>query len=249
MTYRFGLIGENLAHSYSPQLHNRIMEQEGISGSYDLIEIPRENFPDSFQQLCQGQYHGLNVTIPYKELVVPHLDSLTPLAKYIGAVNTISFEDGKITGHNTDYAGFRTMLEKCGISAKGKNCIVLGTGGGAKAVIKAFLDMGICDMTIVSRGKLQFHNQYTVSYEFFRENKVSADLIVNCTPVGMAPDLDNSPLPKSCIHADVAIDLIYNPKETLFLRYARELGMQTMNGMVMLEEQAKAAQQIWRNSK
>lgn len=244
--FKFGLIGEQLSHSHSPALHKRIMEQDGVSGTYELIEMPRENFEDSFKRLCQDGYDGLNVTIPYKELVLPCLDKLTPQAKYIGAVNTISFQDGKSIGHNTDYDGFRLMLEKMDIPVKGKNAVILGTGGASKAIIKALLDMGICDMTIVSRNRLQFHNQYTVSYEFFLENQVLADIIVNCTPVGMFPRSKQSPLPKSSIYAEVAIDLIYNPKETLFLTYAKELGLRTVNGQLMLEEQAKAAHEIWR---
>ncbi len=242
---KFGLLGETLEHSQSPALHQELMKEKGIDGTYELIEIPKDTFQDTFLSLKKSDFRGVNVTIPYKETVIPFLDEISPQAKYIGAVNTILFQDGKAKGFNTDYFGFRALFEQNNINVKGSNAIVLGAGGVAKAVLKALCDMGVFDLTVVSRGKENFHNQYTVSYDFYREKHLTTDILVNCTPVGMYPNLNASPLPKSLMKAKVAVDVIYNPEETLFLKYAKELGMKTINGSLMLREQAAKAQEIW----
>lgn len=243
--YRFGLIGETLSHSFSPKLHNKMMKKNQIEGSFELIEIPQAEFPQRFQQLLKEGYHGLNVTFPYKEAVIPFLDRLSPQAKYIGAVNTIVFEHGSTVGYNTDYVGFQELLKKNHIPVKGKEAILLGAGGAAKAVTKALIDLGIFDLTIVSRGKQSFHGQYTVSYDFFKEDLVSCDILINCTPVGMYPDVNVSILPKEAIHTEYAIDLIYNPAKTLFLKYAAENGAKVYNGKYMLYQQAAKAEELW----
>lgn len=243
--YRFGLVGETLSHSFSPKLHKKMMKKNQIEGSFELIEIPQKEFPKRFPQLLTEGFHGLNVTIPYKEAVIPFLDRLSPQAKYIGAVNTIAFEHGKTVGYNTDYAGFQELLQKNHIPVKGKEAILLGAGGAAKAVTKALIDLGIFDLTIVSRGKQSFHGQYTVSYDFFKEDLISCDILINCTPVGMYPDINASILPKEAIHTEYAIDLIYNPAKTLFLQYAAENGAKVCNGKHMLYQQAAKAEELW----
>lgn len=244
---KFGLLGEKLEHSQSPKLHEQLMKKKGIDGIYELLEIPKDSFENTFLDLKKSDFRGVNVTIPYKETVIPFLDEISPQAKYIGAVNTILFANGKAKGFNTDYFGFRALFEKNGIDLKGYNAIVLGAGGVAKAVRKALLDMGVFDLTIVSRGKENFHNQYMVSYDFFKENHLQTDILVNCTPVGMHPNINVSPIPKALMQTKIAVDVIYNPKETLFLRYAKELGLITINGSLMLQEQAEKAQEIWNN--
>jgi len=242
---KFGLLGEKLEHSESPKLHQQLMEEKSIDGTYELIEISKDTFQDKFLSLKESDYRGVNVTIPYKETVIPFLDEISPQAKYIGAVNTILFSNGKAKGFNTDYFGFRALFEQNDIKVKGLNAIVLGAGGVAKAVQKALCDMGVFDLTVVSRGKENFHNQYTVSYDFYKEKRPKTDILVNCTPVGMYPNINESPLSKTLINAKIAVDVIYNPEETLFLRYARELGIKTINGSLMLYEQAAKAQEIW----
>jgi len=246
---KLGLVGERLSHSQSPQIHGEIMKQRGISGTYELLEFSKETFAEDFHALKNSDYRGVNVTIPYKESVIPLLDDISQQAKYIGAVNTVLFKDGKAKGFNTDYSGFISLLDQNHITVKGKEAVILGSGGAAKAVVKALLDLGIYDLTIVSRGKQNFHGNYTVSYEFFKEKRVKSDLLINCTPVGMYPNTNASPLPKECIHADVVIDTIYNPPKTLLLRYAEELGIKGINGSRMLEEQAAKAYDIWIENK
>ncbi|MEG2199973.1 MAG: shikimate dehydrogenase, partial [Anaerovorax sp.] len=118
-------------------------------------------------------------------------------------------------------------------------------GGAAKAAIKVLLDLGIFDITIVSRGKQNFHSHYTISYEYFTETKQSCDILINCTPVGMYPNVKESPIPKELINTKVVIDLIYNPKETQLLKFAKALGCTAINGQLMLEKQAEESQHIW----
>ncbi len=242
---KFGLVGEKLTHSRSPQIHRDIMSEYGINGTYDLLEFSKETFSRDFNYLKNAGYKGVNITIPYKETVIPLLDEISEEAKYIGAVNTVLFENGMTKGFNTDYYGFISLIEYNNITVKGRSAVILGAGGAAKAVSKALLDLGIYDLTIVSRGKHNFHGNYTISYEYFREAGIKSDLIINCTPVGMYPNLDESPLPKENIKADIVIDMIYNPQETLFLKYAQELGIKGINGSLMLKEQAIKAHQIW----
>lgn len=242
---KLGLIGEKLSHSQSPQIHEDIMRQRGIEGTYEILELSKDSFAQDFNTLKKSDYRGLNVTIPYKESVLPLLDDISEQAKYIGAVNTIQFQNGKAKGYNTDYNGFISLLDHNHVDVKKKAAVILGSGGVAKAVVKGLLDLGIFDLTIVSRGKQNFHGNYTVSYEFFKEAKVKSDLLINCTPVGMYPNTEVSPVDKESINAEVVIDMIYNPPKTLLLKYAEELGLQAINGSLMLREQAEKAQDIW----
>lgn len=242
---KLGLIGEKLAHTISPEIHKRLMKSNHIEGTYDILEMSQETFPLEFDNLKKSDYSGVNITIPYKESVLPLLDEISPQAKYIGAVNTVAFKDGQAIGYNTDYDGFVSLLQTNHIPVKGKEAIILGSGGAAKAAIKALLDLGIFDITIVSRAKQNFHSHYTISYEYFTETKQKSDILINCTPVGMFPNVEASPIAKNLINAQVVVDLIYNPKETLFLKYAKSLGCTTLNGELMLEKQAIEAQKIW----
>ena len=221
------------------------MRQKGIDGTYELLEFSRESFLQDFDALKKSGFRGVNVTIPYKESVVPLLDEISQQAKYIGAVNTVLFQNGRAKGFNTDYDGFISLLDQNKVVVKGKSAVVLGSGGSAKAVVKALLDQGVYDLTIVSRGKQNFHGNYTISYEFFREAKIKSDLLVNCTPVGMYPNEDNSPVARSEIQAETVIDMIYNPAKTLLLKTAEELGLKVVNGSYMLQQQAVKAQEIW----
>lgn len=242
---KLGLVGEKLSHSQSPQIHQEIMKQNKIDGTYEILEFPKETFVHDFNALKNAGYRGVNVTIPYKESVIPLLDNISQQAKYIGAVNTILFQNGMAKGFNTDYDGFLSLLDHNGITVKGKGAVVLGSGGVARAVVKGLLDLGIYDLTIVSRGKQNFHGNYTVSYEFFKDVNCKSDLLINCTPVGMYPNIDVSPIPMEYIKSEVVIDMIYNPQETLLLKYAEDLGLKGINGSYMLKEQAVKSQEIW----
>ncbi|MDD4564302.1 MAG: shikimate dehydrogenase [Eubacteriales bacterium] len=243
--FKLGLVGEKLSHSQSPQIHREIMSKHEVDGTYELLEFSRETFAKDFNNLKNSGYRGVNITIPYKETVLSLLDEISEKAKYIGSVNTVSFENGKAKGFNTDYHGFVALLEHYDVVVKGKGAVILGSGGSAKAVVTALLDLGIYDLTIVSRGKHSFHGNYTISYEFYKEAKTKNDILINCTPVGMYPNVDASPLPKEDINTNVVIDLIYNPQKTLLLQYTEELGIRGISGSLMLKEQAVKAHEIW----
>jgi shikimate dehydrogenase len=248
MIYKFGLIGEKLGHSYSKILHQKIMNESGILGSYDLIEIPLITFSQDFPKLLLADYKGLNVTIPYKESVIPFLDGLSESAKNIGAVNTISINNAKAYGFNTDYDGFLEIFTSNSISIRNKTAAVLGYGGAAKAVITALFDEGISSIVVVIRDKSKYINNPNynfVSFEEFNSNAHFYDFIINCTPVGMFPNVNESPIPISSLNSTFLFDLIYNPEETLLLSYAKGLGIKSFNGIEMLTSQARKAQEIW----
>lgn len=236
----FGLIGYPLGHSWSPAYFNAKFKEAGIAAEYMCFELPEIG---AFPNLIENTplLAGLNVTIPYKEAIIPYLDELSPTAKAIGAVNTIAFKDGKLIGHNTDAFGFSETLKKCTLK-KDVKALILGTGGAAKAVAYVLGQNGI-QHTFVSQtnaGVIQYHQLTAATIAEYQ-------LIINCTPVGMAPKTDAMPeIPISDISSThVVIDLIYNPPQTILLKKAAAQGAQTMNGQYMLEQQAEKAWQIW----
>lgn len=221
-----GLLGRKLGHSYSPQIHEYLGTY-----SYDLFEREPE---DVGNFVVNGDFTGINVTIPYKKDVIPYLDELSPLAKRMGAVNTIvRREDGSLFGHNTDYFGFRSMVQRSGISVTGKKVLVLGSGGASNTAVKVLEDMG-AEVIIISRsgenhyGNLHLHK--------------NAAVIVNCTPVGMYPHTGTAPLElKTFPVLEGVLDMVYNPSKTKLLLDAEELGLPFENGLWMLVAQAKEA--------
>jgi len=230
-----GLLGRHLAHSYSPKIHALLGEY-----SYELFEKEPEELEDF---LRSGQWDGINVTIPYKKAVIPFLDELTPIAQRRGAVNTIVRWDGKLIGHNTDYYGFRMLLETLPMPFELQKCLVLGSGGASNTVAAVLRDFD-ANVVIVSRsGENNYDNLHLHK---------DASLIVNATPVGMYPDTGISPVPNV---ADLTvfpylrgvIDLIYNPARTKLLLDAetkyddKDRWFNFRNGLLMLVAQAKEA--------
>lgn len=220
-----GLLGRTLGHSYSPQIHGLLADYE-----YRLYEKEPSEL-EAF--LRDGDFSGLNVTIPYKQAVIPYLDELTPIAAQLGAVNTIVRRDGKLVGHNTDYAGFLAMVKKSGLSPAGKKCVILGSGG-ASRVAQAVLKMLGAEVIVISRsgdnnyGNIRCHED--------------AAIVVNTTPVGMYPNPGISPVELSVFpRLEGVLDLIYNPARTKLLMDAEKKGIVTINGLWMLVAQAKEA--------
>ena len=256
---RFCLIGEHLSHSLSAVIHQRLFAMLGMDGSYDLREFPRNEAGEAVARLMDEGYDGFNVTIPYKEVVLPQLDGLSAEAAAIGAVNTVllrrAFVDGPDTscqrmGYNTDYVGFGRMLESAQIDARGGAAAILGMGGAYRAAAAYLLDHGVTRLYAVSRhpereaGRKTNPRLHVVGYDALEE--LSGALLVNATPVGMFPHTGVSPVGVEIISRfDAAADLIYNPKETEFLRLARQAGKAAVNGMTMLVAQAVAAEEIW----
>jgi len=230
----FGVLGKSLPHTYSPLIHSLITDKY----AYTVIEREETEIEELWQQGKRGVYGGFNVTIPYKKTSFAMCDELTDSAKTAGAVNTVVFDkDGKSLGANTDIYGFKFMLESEGIDVKGKTVLVLGTGGAAHAIKIALSDLGAGKILNCSRtGELNYTNVY--------EDAADTKIIVNCTPVGMYPDVMESPVDVSKFqNLEAVCDIIYNPAMTKLLYDAGKLGLKTAGGLPMLVAQAfKSAQ-------
>jgi len=231
MKKTFGLLGEKLGHSFSPLIHGYLGEYD-----YSLYEVSAADL-DSF--MTDRRFDGINVTIPYKQQVMPYCVSLSHEAQTIGSVNTIIKDgDGALHGHNTDYHGFRMMLEHGGIDPKGKKVLVLGDGGSARTVRAALDGLGAREIVTISRRGTDHYGNIERHYD--------ADAIVNTTPVGMYPDNGSSPLSLAEFRQLTGVaDLIYNPTRTKLLLEAAELGIPRVNGLAMLVAQAEAASRLF----
>jgi shikimate dehydrogenase len=241
----FGLIGYPLSHSFSKRYFTEKFDREGLFDMfYELFPLENiQEFPGLI--LDKGSIlKGLNVTIPYKQLIIPYLDELHETAKAVQAVNTILISEGRLLGFNTDVIGFEKTLESCLDIAefKGK-ALVLGTGGASKAVQYVLKKRNI-PFNLVSRTP----DELSLTYEEITTTAIADfPLIINTTPLGMSPAVDTCPeLPYEGIGAGhILIDLVYNPEMTLFMRKGKERGARVINGIGMLYEQAEAAWEIW----
>lgn len=248
----YGLIGEKLGHSFSPKLNNLILKSTNSDASYNLFELKKEDLESAVTGLKALGCRGANVTIPYKVEIIKYLDKISHEAEKIGAVNTISFNNNEVIGYNTDYTGFGETLKKADITIQNKNAVILGTGGASKAVVQYLIDNNISEVIFVSRSPenvANVKNLKVISYKEI-ENLKNQDLIINCTPCGMYPNVNASPADKNILSKfNSALDLIYNPLETVFLKEATQLGIKAVNGLYMLVAQAIASHEIWRGIK
>jgi shikimate dehydrogenase len=227
---RYGLIGEKLGHSYSKVIHEKIADY-----TYDLIPLSGEEFVDF---MSKKDFTAINVTIPYKQAVIPYLDELAPLAKEIGAVNTIVYRNGRTIGYNTDFFGYQYMLEHNDIAVKDKKCLILGSGGTAHTVSAVFRHLGASEVHVVSRQS----SDTTISYEECYATHTDAQIIANTTPQGMYPNIDASPIDLTTFtYCEAVVDAIFNPLETKLTLQAKQLGMKGVTGLEMLVAQAKQA--------
>ncbi len=253
MKQNFGLLGKQLSHSKSEEIHKWIMAFNGWQGNYNCFEIQAERLEAAIQGAKALGLVGLNVTIPYKEMVMPFLDRLSTEALAIGAVNTIHFTSQGTKGYNTDYDGFKMTLEQVNASPKGKPFVVLGAGGAAKAVVKCLMDMGAEAVTLVVRDKAKAKRHFPdVNCMAFEELKSLENTycLINATPIGMYPHGDIMPIDAGVISRfEKVIDLIYNPHETMLLKTGAAYGADTINGLYMLVGQAVRAQEIWQKAK
>ena len=256
--FKLGLIGYPLGHSLSPKIHAAALKACGLVGDYSLFPIhpdDRQGLKDMLASVRAGEITGLNVTIPHKQKVIPLLDELTSTAKAIGAVNTISLQNGELMGDNTDAPGFLTDVNSFIENRKSKNvnrksALVLGAGGSARAVIYALVNDG-WDVTVSARRIEQAEelaNQYAIrAVQYDNLQPSTFNLLVNTTPVGMSPNVDASPWP-----ADLPLppnttvyDLVYNPRETKLVKDVRAAGLLATTSLGMLIEQAALAFEIW----
>ncbi|MFL0250396.1 shikimate dehydrogenase [Clostridium neuense] len=245
----YGLLGEKLGHSFSPDIHKVVFEKFGKKAIYNLFEMPNDKIKEALEGFRLINCRGINVTIPYKTEVIKFLDYISKEAESIGAVNTLKFSGNKLGGYNTDYLGFGKMLKKFDISVQGSTCVVLGSGGAAKAVVQYISDNQCEKLYIVSRNKERASKDFSkfqvIDYKEL-ENIKNGDIIINCTPVGMFPKVGVSPVNKEIIaRFKAAVDIICNPIETEFLKYARESKIKAVNGIYMLVSQAIASEEIW----
>ena len=244
----FGLIGKSLEHSFSPVYFKEKFEREGIQDSYYQL-FPLKTI-DEFNQLINdfSELTGVNVTIPYKQSIIPFLDEIDSNAKEIGAVNTIKFEriNSKLIlkGFNTDYLGFMDSLKPY-LKECHKSALILGTGGSSAAVAYALKIMGINYIKVSRTPVKEVLSYKELTEEIIREY----NLIINTTPLGMFPDVETYPIiPYSAISKNhILFDLIYNPIKTVFLKKGEEKGATIINGAEMLISQAEYAWKIWNN--
>ena len=228
-----GLLGRKLGHSYSPQIHSYL-------GDYPYTLFERE--PEDVEEfLCSGDFDAINVTIPYKKTVMPYC-RLTDTAKYMGSVNTVIRQpDGSLLGHNTDYFGFTSMVQRTGLVPRGKKCLVLGSGGASVTAVAVLKEMG-ANVVVISRGGEN-------NYDNLHLHQDTA-IICNCTPVGMYPHNGVSPIDLDLFpQLEGVLDMIYNPARTQLLMDADAKGLVSSNGLWMLVAQAKEAAEWFLNEK
>ena len=227
----YGLLGEHLPHSFSPQIHSALGNKD-----YGLFEVAPENL-DAFMK--EHNFKGINVTIPYKKAVIPYLDEISPEAEKIGAVNTIKVKDGKLCGYNTDYFGFKYMVEKSGINIKGKKALVLGSGGASATVQAVLRDMEASEIIVVSRNGIDNYVNMYIKH-------TDAEIIVNTTPVGMYPDNLNTLVDLDRFgKLSGVLDVVYNPLKTRLILDAEQRNIPSSAGLSMLVAQAKKAHEIF----
>lgn len=237
----FGLVGEKLGHSFSKPFFETYFTEHKIDARYLNFELAE--ISEIKNILATYELTGLNVTLPYKESVIPFLDDLSAEARQIGAVNTIQFQNGKTTGHNTDAFGFAQSIKPF-LTFQHERALVLGTGGASKAVAYVLENLGV-DVLFVSRhprGDKQF------GYNEINEHMVKAcKLVVNTTPLGTFPEVQNYPqFPfEHLTEEHLVVDLIYNPETTKFLAESSKNGATILNGYPMLKQQALRAYKIW----
>ncbi len=267
---KLGLIGYPVSHSLSPKIQNAALKACGLIGDYYLFPIrpdDTQGLREMLNYVLADEIHGLNVTIPHKHTVIPLLDELTPIARTIGAVNTIYSRGKKLIGDNTDVPAFLSDLKRFSSLEGGdllvnteaqalqKNALILGAGGGARAVVYALLNDGwkiaISARKVSQAGELadtfKNYDLHIVDSGVADMNLSNINLVVNTTPVGMTPNIDQSPWPQGLpLPARSAIyDLVYNPRETKLVMDARAQGLFATTGLGMLIEQAALAFKIW----
>ena len=230
---RFGLLGERLGHSLSPQIHRYFGQYP-----YDLIEKAPEALPDFF---AAPGYRAINVTIPYKKAVIPFCQELDDTAARIGSVNTIRFDEDAVRGYNTDYAGFRYLLEQNRIPVSGRKVLVLGSGGSSVTACCVLRDMGARDVVVISRSGDNHYGNL--------DRHADAQLLVNTTPVGMYPHNLEAPVQLERFPAcEAVVDIIYNPLKTRLLLEAEKRGIPAVNGLSMLVAQGRRASELFRQT-
>ena len=227
---QYGCIGKKLTHSFSKEIHGKLADYP-----YDLIELREEDVAPFFKN---KEFAAVNVTIPYKQTVIPYLDWVSEIAARIGAVNTVVNKNGKLYGYNTDYHGMKALIERIGIEVAGKKVLVLGTGGTSKTARVVAADLGAGEILTVSRRKTEEY----ITYEEAIALHSDARVIINTTPSGMYPDCDSRPIDiQPFRNLEGVVDVVYNPLRTNLILDAKERGIRAEGGLYMLVMQAVVA--------
>jgi 3-dehydroquinate dehydratase/shikimate dehydrogenase len=252
-TKLYGIIGNPVSHSMSPAIHNASFIEKGLNNVYVPLKIA--NIGTFMKECRRMDFQGFSVTIPHKESVLPFLNNIDHTAKKIGAINTIVNQDGKLTGYNTDcmaaIMGLECSLKETNDTLSNKKISIIGAGGAARAVAFGLKEKG-CDITIFNRTierAEKLSHDVKCRFERFEElYKLDSDILINTTPIGMFPDIDQTPIPKNILkEAMIVFDAIYNPVETRLLRDAKEKGCHTVNGLSMFINQAAEQFRLWTN--
>ncbi len=239
--YNLGLLGEKLSHSFSPIIHEFIFKNLNIKAHYDLFEVNENEILNFKKKMITNNIKGVNITIPYKKTFIDYLNSISPSAKKIGAINLLYIKNNKFYGDNTDYYGFKKTILNNNINVNNKNIYIIGRGGASLAVKAVLKDLRATNIISLYRkdknSPIVFPNNISTKKE--------TNIIINTTPVGMYPNINENIVPKDFLkNFSVAIDLIYNPLETVFLKEAKTLNLKTINGLTMLIEQAIKTDEI-----
>ena len=246
---KYFVIGNPINHSFSPKLHNYWLEQNNINGVYEKIKLEENEIENFIHKIKNQEINGCNVTVPFKKKVIPFLDKLSLEAEQTKSVNTICFHNGKLVGHNTDIGGFQKAINSLKYKIKDKKILILGAGGVVPSLIFALSQMKVSEITISNRTSKKAEN---LKIDFNQINIVSwgevpdFDMIINATSLGLnneTIDLNTSNIGKDKFFYDV----IYNPKETNFLKLGKKMGNQTENGKLMFIYQALEAFKLWHN--
>lgn len=237
----FGLIGKEVSHSLSPKIHTAIAALFGLELTYELFDVEKMELPKMIDKLKNGDYHGFNITMPYKTEIMQYLDGVSDKAKRMGAVNTVHLKEGLVLGDNTDYYGMKETIERSGIDVFGKAVYILGTGGAAKSGYVALEDLGA--KPIVVRRKTDEVTELFKDVIYYEEMDPKVDILVNATPVGMYPHIGQAVLEKEQVVGKVVFDYIYNPEETLLMSYAKS----AYNGLLTVFIQAFYSESLWQS--
>ena len=244
---KYLVIGNPIDHSLSPKLQNWWLKENNIDATYDKIKLEVHEIKNFIQEIKEQKIAGCNVTVPFKKTVIPFLDKLSPEAEHTQSVNTITFENGDLVGHNTDIAGFDSAIRKLNFSVNGKKVLILGAGGVVPSIIFALKNMNVQEITISNRTKEKAENLRVL----FNDLKIldwgnltDFNMIINATSLGLNNEKIN--LNFSSLGNDkLFYDVIYNPRETHFLKTGKELGYMTENGKTMFVYQALEAFKLW----
>ncbi len=259
-TQYLGLFGDPVAHSLSPLLHNYILQKMGCNCIYLPFAIPGEQLKGAVNAIRSLNFRGVNVTIPHKEAVIPYLDDISPEAAACGAVNVICNENGDLRGYNTDGTGFIASLQEAEVSVQGR-ALFIGAGGAARSLAVSLAAKGISELdfididlqraqalvSLLALSSKVSTRAHLMSAEKFTELARLSSIIINCTPVGMYPTIEQSPVANLGIlqPETVVCDIIYNPLNTSFLAMGQARGLKTINGLSMFVHQAALSLEIW----